>query len=186
MNPSNALSTWCAMSYGAANQWIMQHPDLRPNQRKRIAMQRFNKSAWLTLAAILLLPLIPMMIIPFYDTSEPRYAEIARIMAQSGDWITPWFSPGIPFWGKPPLSFWSQALSMQAFGYTEFAGRLPSWLCLLLSNGILMAGLRSLRGNRVALWTCIIYSTCALVYISSGAVLTDPFLALGTCLSMVS
>src|SRR5690606_37140021 len=68
----------------------------------------------------------------------------------------------------------------------QFAGRFPSWLCLLLSNAILYAGLRSLRGARVALWTVIIYSTCTLVYVSSGAVLTDPFLALGTSLSLVS
>lgn len=149
-------------------------------------MQRVNNRARLTLALVLLLPFVSMMIIPFYDTSEPRYAEIARIMMQSGDWITPWFSPGVPFWGKPPLSFWAQALSMKAFGVTELAARFPSWLCLLLSNGILLAGLRSLRGPRVALWTCLIYSTCTLVYISSDAVLTDPFLALGTTLTMVS
>ncbi|WHQ45947.1 ArnT family glycosyltransferase [Alcaligenes faecalis] len=149
-------------------------------------MPRLSKAEWITLVAVLLLPLISMMVVPFYDTSEPRYAEIARIMVQSGDWITPWFSPGVPFWGKPPLSFWAQALSMKAFGFTEFAGRFPSWICLLLTNAILLAGLRSLRGPRVALWTAIVYSTCALAYISSGAVLTDPFLALGTTLSLVS
>src|SRR5690606_10238295 len=32
----------------------------------------------------------------------------------------------------------------------------------------------------------IIYNSCALAYIASGAVLTDAFLALGTTLSMVS
>ncbi len=149
-------------------------------------MRRSSGGTRLTLMAVLLLPLISMLIVPLYDTSEPRYAEVARIMAQSEDWITPWFSAGVPFWGKPPLSFWAQALSMKAFGFTEFAARFPSWLCLLLSNGILVTGLRSLRGPRVALWTAIIYSTCVLVYISSGAVLTDPFLALGTTLSMVS
>lgn len=149
-------------------------------------MRRFSKGAWLTLATVLLLPLVSMMVIPFYDTSEPRYAEIARIMVQTGDWVTPWFSPGVPFWGKPPLSFWAQALSMKAFGFTEFAARFPSWVSLLLSIAILLTGLKSLRGPRVALWACIIYSTCTLVYISSGAVLTDPFLALGTTLSMIS
>lgn len=149
-------------------------------------MPRLSKAAWIMLVAVLLLPLISMTVVPFYDTSEPRYAEIARIMVQSGDWITPWFSPGVPFWGKPPLSFWAQALSMKAFGFTEFAGRFPSWICLLLTNAILLAGLRSLRGPRVALWTAIVYSSCALAYISSGAVLTDPFLALGTTLSLVS
>ncbi|PLC54294.1 phospholipid carrier-dependent glycosyltransferase [Pollutimonas nitritireducens] len=149
-------------------------------------MSGSSKTAWGALAALLLLPLISMAVIPFYDTSEPRYAETARMMAQSGDWITPWFSPGVPFWGKPPLSFWAQALSMKAFGFTEFAGRLPSWICLLLTTIIFLTGLKSLRGPRVALWTAIVYSSCALPYISSGAVLTDPFLALGTTLSLVS
>lgn len=149
-------------------------------------MPRLSKAAWITLAVVLLSPLISMTVVPLYDTSEPRYAEIARIMVQTGDWITPWFSPAVPFWGKPPLSFWAQALSMKAFGFTEFAGRFPSWVCLLLTNAILFTGLRSLREPRVALWTAIVYSTCALAYISSDAVLTDPFLALGTTLSLVS
>ena len=149
-------------------------------------MQGVSKKAWFTLAAALLLPLISMMIVPFYDTSEPRYAEIARVMAQSGDWITPWFSPGVPFWGKPPLSFWSQALSMSLFGFTEFAARLPAWICLLMSNAVLIAGLIRLKGPRIAVLAAIVYSTCTLVYISSGAVLTDAFLALGTTLSLVS
>lgn len=149
-------------------------------------MHRISRSAWIVLLAALLLPLVSMIIVPFYDTSEPRYAEIARIMVQSGDWITPWFSPELPFWGKPPLSFWAQALSMKLFGFTEFAARFPSWLCLILSNALLLTGLRLLHGPRVALLAVIIYSTCLLVYISSGAVLTDPFLALGTTLSLVS
>lgn len=149
-------------------------------------MPRTSKAAWGLLAIVLLLPLILMAIVPLYDTSEPRYAEIARIMAQTGDWITPWFSPGVPFWGKPPLSFWAQALSMKAFGYNEFAARLPSWLCLVFSNAIIITGLRSLQTPRIAMLAALIYSTSALVYISSGAVLTDPFLALGTTLSLIS
>jgi len=149
-------------------------------------MRGVGTRAWLRLMGALLLPLVSMAIVPFYDTSEPRYAEIARLMAQSGDWITPWFSPGVPFWGKPPLSFWAQALCMRLFGFTEFAARLPAWICLLLSDGILIAGLRPMKGLRVAVLAATIYSTCTLVYICSGAVLTDPFLALGTTLSLVS
>src|SRR5690606_17305837 len=149
-------------------------------------MSRPDSGIRAALAGALLLPLVSMAIVPFYDTSEPRYAEIARVMAQTGDWITPWFSPGVPFWGKPPLSFWAQALSMRLFGYGEFAVRLPSWLCMLLTVWILFAGVRALRGPGLALRSALVYSTCALVYVTSGAVLTDPFLALGTTLSMMS
>lgn len=149
-------------------------------------MRRPANAIWAALVAALLLPLISMAIVPFYDTSEPRYAEISRVMAQTGDWITPWFSPGVPFWGKPPLSFWAQALSMKLFGYGEFAARLPSWICLLLTVWVIIAGLRTLRGPALALRAALVYSTCALVYITAGAVLTDPFLALGTTLAMMS
>lgn len=138
------------------------------------------------LAAILLLPLVSMAIMPLYDTSEPRYAEIARLMAESGDWVTPWFRADVPFWGKPPLAFWAQALSMKVFGFTGFAARFPSWLCLILSNFVLIRGLRRVTGARVAWLSAIIYSSSTLTYMSSAAVLTDPFLALGTTLSLVS
>lgn len=149
-------------------------------------MQHTARRTWWVLAAVLLLPLISMAIVPLYDTSEPRYADIARMMAASGDWITPWYSPGVPFWGKPPLSFWAQALSIKTFGLTEFAARFPSWLCLLACDWVLFAGIRPIYGKGVALSTILIYSTCTLVYVSSGAVLTDPFLALGTTICLVS
>src|SRR5690606_18239199 len=83
---------------------------------------------WFVLGVILALRLVSMIWLPLLDTSEPRYAEIARIMAATGDWITPWFSPGVPFWGKPPLAFWSEAVAFRALGVSEFAARLPSWL----------------------------------------------------------
>lgn len=149
-------------------------------------MQQIGRHSWWALAAVLLLPLISMTIVPFYDTSEPRYAEIARIMAETGDWITPWFDSGVPFWGKPPLSFWAQALSIKAFGLTEVAVRLPSWLCLLVSSWIMFSGLRILYGQTVALAAVLIYCTSTLVYVSSGAVLTDPFLALGTTICLIA
>jgi 4-amino-4-deoxy-L-arabinose transferase-like glycosyltransferase len=34
------------------------------------------------------------------DTSEARYAEMARKMVELNDWITPMFDYGVPFWGN--------------------------------------------------------------------------------------
>ena len=141
---------------------------------------------WWVLGVILGLRLISMAWLPLADTSEPRYAEVARLMATTGDWITPWFAPGIPFWGKPPLAFWSEALSFKALGINEFAARLPSWLATLGTLALIYAYARSYFGDRVAKWSLLVYSSCALVYIAAGAVLTDPFLALATTWAMVA
>ncbi len=147
--------------------------------------KRVNPWLWV-LAAVLLSRLISMALFPLVDTTEPRYAEIARLMATTGDWITPWFSPGIPFWGKPPLSFWAQAAAIKAFGTSEFALRLPSWLCTLAMLWLTGCYARAVYGLQVARWSALILATMALTYISAGAVMTDPFLALGTTLSLVS
>lgn len=140
---------------------------------------------WWVLCAILCLPLLSMVFFPLADTSEPRYAEIARIMATTGDWITPWFEPGVPFWGKPPLSFWAEALSFKLFGVSEFTARLPSWLITLASLGLIISYVRAYFNEHIAKLSAIIYASCALIYMSSGAVLTDPFLAFGTTWAMV-
>src|SRR3546814_473058 len=147
-------------------------------------MRRIN--LWWVLAAVLGLRLASMWLFPLIDTSEPRYAEIARLMAQSGDWITPWFKPGVPFWGKPPLSFWTEALSIKMLGVNAFAARLPSWLATAGTIWLLAAYACSHYGKRVAKRAALIYCTCSLVYVLSGAVLTDPFLVLGTTWAMTS
>ena len=63
---------------------------------------------------------------------EPRYAAIARAMAETHDWITPrlW---GTPWFEKPVLYYWTAGLAMRLFGVGEFAARLPSALAGLLA-----------------------------------------------------
>lgn len=136
------------------------------------------------LLVLLSVQLLAMWLLPLADTSEPRYAETARIMAETGDWITPWFSPGVPFWGKPPLSFWAQALSMRLLGVSEFAVRLPSWLATVAALWLLYQAALTLYGRETARRAVLIYLSFALVSLSAGAVLTDPYLALGTMLCM--
>lgn len=130
------------------------------------------------------LRLVSMAWVPYIDTTEPRYAEIARLMAESGDWITPWFEPGVPFWGKPPLSFWLQALSMKLFGLSEWVARFPAWMAVAVTLWPVHALAQAWAGRRAASAAVLIHVTCALPYVMAGAVLTDPFLALGTTLFM--
>lgn len=149
-------------------------------------MRRLLSPWFLVLAAILASRFIGMALFPFADTTEPRYAEIARLMAETGDWITPWFEPGVPFWGKPPLSFWAQAASIKLFGVSEFAIRLPAWLATLGIVYLTWHFALLLWGKAAARWSALVFSSMALTYISAGAVMTDAFLVLGTTLSLVS
>lgn len=130
--------------------------------------------------------LISMAFFPMVETSEPRYAEIARLMIVTNDWITPWFSPEVPFWGKPPFAFWAQALSFKLFGMNEFAVRLPSWFATLISGGLIYKLASTQFGRRVGQGSVLIFASCTLVFIASGAVITDPFFALATTWAMVS
>ena len=81
------------------------------------------------LAVVLSVRLATLGAYPLMDTSEARYAEIARVMRLTGNWVTPQETPGTPFWAKPPLYAWMSAASTYVFGMDEFALRLPSLLC---------------------------------------------------------
>ncbi len=145
-----------------------------------------NKRFLIVLGLVIVARLFAMAAIPLADTSEPRYAEIARLMAASDDWITPWFEPGVPFWGKPPLAFWAQALSIELFGLSEFALRLPTFAVMALVAGLVYAAALAGFGRQTARWSTLVLATMLLPLLSAGAVLTDPFLALGVALPMLA
>ncbi|MGY2400188.1 ArnT family glycosyltransferase [Pseudomonas sp. SDO5271_S396] len=138
---------------------------------------------WGILLTVLLVRLGTLGLYPIMDTSEARYAEIARKMVVYNDWITPMFDHSVPFWGKPPLSFWTQALSMKVLGINEFASRFPTWLLHVASCALIVNFACRERGLRIGLTAAIIYSTCSLGFLSSGAVLTDGALAFALLLA---
>jgi 4-amino-4-deoxy-L-arabinose transferase-like glycosyltransferase len=61
---------------------------------------------------------------------EPRYAWIAREMAQTGDWVTPRLY-GQPWFEKPALYYWAAAIGFRIFPSAEVAARLPSAIAAL-------------------------------------------------------
>ena len=71
------------------------------------------------------------------DPDEGRYAEIAREMLSSGDWVTPRLN-GFKYFEKPPLQYWGSAISMILFGETNTAARI--WCAGLGFIGALWAG----------------------------------------------
>jgi 4-amino-4-deoxy-L-arabinose transferase-like glycosyltransferase len=70
-------------------------------------------------------------------TDEGRYAEMAREMLATGDWITLRLN-GIKYFEKPPLQTWMNALTFAAFGLGDWQARL--WTGLSGLFGILITG----------------------------------------------
>ncbi len=123
----------------------------------------------LLLCAIVSIRLVSLGLYPLIDKSESRYAEIAREMESSGDLVVPWLM-GEPFMAKPPLSFWLSAASMSIFGHTDFAVRLPSFILLLLTAGLLFAVAVDLFDLRTALLAVVILCSMPLHFVLSGVV----------------
>ncbi|OCR00696.1 glycosyltransferase [Oscillatoriales cyanobacterium USR001] len=64
------------------------------------------------------------------DETEPLFAEAARQMTVTGDWITPYFNGQTRF-DKPPLIYWLMAIAYHAIGVNSLAVRLPSALAAI-------------------------------------------------------
>jgi 4-amino-4-deoxy-L-arabinose transferase-like glycosyltransferase len=119
-------------------------------------------------------------IVPLMDKTEARYAEIARIMQETNNYITPQIDYGVPFWAKPPLSTWLSALSMEVFGVNEFAVRLPYLLASIL---ILYIVSKFVKSGKARLVCAFVLLTIPEFLLHAGVVSTDLLLSL--CVTMV-
>ncbi len=121
---------------------------------------------------------------PLMDNTEARYAELARKMVETWDWVTPQVRYGVPWWSKPPLSIWLTAVSYLALGVNEFTARLPSFLVSIAAAWLTFDLAARRNGRSTAFQAVVVLFTTPLFFISAGAVMTDPALLLGTTLSM--
>jgi 4-amino-4-deoxy-L-arabinose transferase-like glycosyltransferase len=118
--------------------------------------------------------------IGFVGPDEPRYAWIARDMAETGDWVTPHLY-GKPWFEKPPLYYWGAAISFKLFGVTEAAARLPSAISALLATLALAWLAWRFYGAETARWLLLLLPTTVGMIGFSHAAATDmPFSAMLT------
>jgi 4-amino-4-deoxy-L-arabinose transferase-like glycosyltransferase len=103
---------------------------------------------------------------------EPRYADIGRAMAQTGDWVTPrlW---GKPWFEKPALLYWMIGAGFKFGLGPELAPRLPVALLAIAFLGFFWFRLRRLFDATVATYSTAILSTSVGWLAYSHVAITD-------------
>ncbi len=136
------------------------------------------------LCLLFLVRLVAMAWLPLTDPTEARYAEIARKMVETGNWITPQFDYGVPFWGKPPLHTWLSAGGIALFGSTPFAARLGILAATLATLLILWRWALTFTDRRTAAAAILVIASSGVFYVSIAFVQTDMALTLGVVACM--
>ncbi|MFM9436042.1 4-amino-4-deoxy-L-arabinose transferase-like glycosyltransferase [Janthinobacterium sp. CG_23.3] len=124
-------------------------------------MNQLHKSKpllWCLLLAFTAITLYMLGVRTLVPPDEGRYAEMAREMFVSGDWITTRLN-GIKYFEKPPLQTWMNALTFAAFGVGEWQARLWTGLCGLLGVALTAHAGAKLFGARVGLYAALVLAS---------------------------
>ena len=112
-----------------------------------------------------------------YETTEGRYAECAREMLQTGQWLVPQLDYH-PHWTKPPLTYWAIAGGIKLLGLNTWGVRLYVAVAFVLL-------IESVRKLAAVMWDSqcgymagLSYATSALAVIAANTVNTDVLLSL--------
>jgi 4-amino-4-deoxy-L-arabinose transferase-like glycosyltransferase len=121
-------------------------------------MKELHKSPallWSLLALFIIAWLYMLGVRTLVPPDEGRYAEMAREMLASGDWITTRLN-GVKYFEKPPLQTWMNALSFAVFGLGDWQARLWTGLCGLLGIGLTGYAGAKVFGQRVGLYAALV------------------------------
>ncbi len=123
-------------------------------------------------AALLFIP--GLGAVHLFDWDEINFAEIAREMLATHNWLQPQIGY-VPFYEKPPLFMWMQAISMSVFGVNEFAARFPDALCGILSLLTVFRIGDRMRGRLFGLLWVLAYVGSILPHLYFRSGIIDPW-----------
>lgn len=122
-------------------------------------------------AAILFIPFLGH--VHLFDWDEVNFAEAAREMLVTKNYLRVQIDFQ-PFWEKPPLFIWMQALCMQLFGINEFAARLPNALMGIATLCTLFYIGKRVVNERMAWWWVMLYAASWLPHFYFKTAIIDP------------
>lgn len=108
---------------------------------------------------------------------KPNYAETAREMVLSGDWISPQIY-GRFWYDKPIFYYWELAASFAVFGFNEAAARLPAAIMGTASLLFTYWFSRKVYGEKIGWLSALIFGVSVETWILSKSVITDTTLYL--------
>jgi 4-amino-4-deoxy-L-arabinose transferase-like glycosyltransferase len=134
------------------------------------------------ISAILFIPFTGRL--HLFDWDEINFAESAREMLLTGDYLTVkiFFKP---FWEKPPLFIWLQALCMKVFGVNEFSARLPNALAGVFTILVLFKLGSKLKNEKFGIIWAVAYGTSILPFLYFKSGIIDPWFNLFIFLGVV-
>lgn len=97
--------------------------------------------------------------VSLWDRDEPRYAETARHMARTGDWIVPYFNGEFRF-QKPVLTYWVVAGCYRLLGESLFAARLCSGLSVMFATLIVCSLGNRMFGRPAGVISALLFLLC--------------------------
>lgn len=148
-------------------------------------LSKFNKSWQIFL-------LISIFCLPFFinlggnslwDGNEGFYAEPAREVVESGNYLIPTYNYQ-PRFKKPPLATWIIAFSYQTLGVSEFAERLPIAIAAILTIWITYLLGKLLADKELGIISALVLATMLKFMIYCRQYAGDIFLTLFISLTM--
>src|SRR6187402_2130103 len=135
-----------------------------------------NIPVYLLLIVIFIVSLFQLGSWGLTETSEARYAQIAKEMFETGDFIHP-KKMGISHYHKPPLTYYITALGYAIFGINEFGARFFLSVALLVQLILIYKTSQLLfNDKKTSLLSVVLYFSTPLVLASVRNLTTDAYL----------
>lgn len=137
---------------------------------------RDDRLRWTDVALLLGLALVVLVPgtfrVSYTDRDEGWYAQVAREMRESGDWLVPRYL-GEVWIAKPPLMYWLANASQWLFGIGEGQARLASVLSMAVSTVLVGTLGARMFGRRIGRFAGAIFITCGMTAVVGKMLLAD-------------
>ena len=143
-----------------------------------------SRRSWIALALVFALAWFANLDVrKLQHPDEGRYAEIAREMVASGDWVTPRLD-GLKYFEKPPLQYWLTAASFKAFELDEWTARLPGAVAGFATVAVVAGTGAAIASPAVGLYAALALAGSVWLFGISHLVTLDALLAFWLTLSL--